>query len=290
MLLPSLRVLSVSLVLPLRSPLFAVRSSLSPSSLMGCGASSDSVWTADRLDALWHRLQGRDNTAPLAELQLGGVIKLSSYGCLFNPAPLLDHSWLQGRMSPAEWRDLIVSFNNCQLSLLEGTWWWSSNPHMRALDTISAEAINRAVDAHLADLKPKWRARGINIEYTHATAPAGFTPRASALFFVVTQLAHMPVPVASALPAYAVPAEFGEGVVAPSGGAAPGGAFADVPKQILTSVDANEEPGASADDSSSSSAVSIPASALRFCPLCAAPVQPGTAGKRFCGDCGGAWR
>lgn len=71
----------------------------------------------------------------------------------------------------------------------------------------------------------------------------------------------------------------------PPGGTAvtAGGAtFADVVKPVV-----NQEAGAHDGATSSPSAFSIPPA---FCPLCGAGIAPETIGKRFCPDCGGAWR
>lgn len=269
-----------------------VRSSLFSSSLMGCGSSAAPSsyldWTAERVDNLFHRLQGPDNTAPRAELQLGGVIKLEGEGGFFNPAPLLDHGWMQGRMSPQEWHDLIVSINACLLPLLPGTRWYAARPAIQALYCVPLPRTNQAIDAHLATIKPCCHERGINIEYAHARLDAGGF-RVSMLFFVPTPLAHLSA-YGSAPPEYA-DATKGAAAV-PPGGAATGGIFVDVvkPTHLGAGTIAQSQAGAQDGAGSSSSAVAIPASAFRFCPLCAAPVQPQTIGKRFCPDCGGAWR
>ena len=58
--------------------------------------------------ALLPRAQGY-----MAEMQPGALVKLEGNGGFFNPAPLLNPAWFEGRMTGDEWVALIESLNEC---------------------------------------------------------------------------------------------------------------------------------------------------------------------------------
>ncbi len=45
---------------------------------------------------------------PQAEMQPGAVVKLEGNDGIFNPAPLLNPAWFEGRMSGDEWVTFIT--------------------------------------------------------------------------------------------------------------------------------------------------------------------------------------
>ena len=73
---------------------------------MGCGSSS--VYTREEIDAY---LTKQEQRYPSAELIDERQIQLSSDDGFFNGNALLDVSWLQGRLTNAEYRQCIAHIN-----------------------------------------------------------------------------------------------------------------------------------------------------------------------------------
>lgn len=58
---------------------------------------------------------GHLNALPLAEMQPGKLVKLEGQAGFFNPAPLLNPAWFEGRMSGDEYVGLVSQINECVL-------------------------------------------------------------------------------------------------------------------------------------------------------------------------------
>jgi len=55
----------------------------------------------------------------VAELQPGAVVRLRGRNNLFNPAPLINVAWMEGRMTQSEWTSTIEQVNACAMRRAE---------------------------------------------------------------------------------------------------------------------------------------------------------------------------
>ncbi len=135
---------------------------------MGVCASADmqedeGKWTMEDIRAT---LLPTLSALPLAEMQPGTVVKLEGSGGLFNPAPLLNPGWFEGRMTGDEWLALITQINDCTM---RGKWKASGRPHQRAEDDAYVSAY-RQLRALMPAVSAWWlQHRGINIVCTIGT-------------------------------------------------------------------------------------------------------------------------
>lgn len=67
-------------------------------------------YTKEELDDELTRLVTR---LPMAELMLGGAIKLQGANGFFNPNSLIDPNWLQGKITSEDYRNAIDYINTC---------------------------------------------------------------------------------------------------------------------------------------------------------------------------------
>lgn len=228
---------------------------------MGCGSSaSASVYTPADVESLKQSCARFSGSCPAGKLQVGGAVKLTAHCKVFNTAPLLDHGWLQGRMSPDEWRAFVSGLNDAVCDSLSG--------QPKAHTSMGGQDWTRLGDALEAcvhrQAPPAWQQqRGLRMQLKR---PA-----------LLSEACLMVLPVqrqqdSAAPPAYAEVASSSPPVADATG------TFAAVVKPVAASATAD------ADE------FRVPAAAFRFCPMCAAPVEPSVASKRFCGSCGGHWR
>lgn len=123
----------------------------------------------------WFSAAGVVEQQPIAVMLPGKVIKLTGSWGLFNPAPLINEGWMEGRMTQQEWVAFIESINayvlgsmldeaRFILSRMDG--WLRANRVMdRPLQVVSERAF-ACVRASLASCQQWWKDnRGINIQF-----------------------------------------------------------------------------------------------------------------------------
>lgn len=84
------------------------------------GNSSSDPLTRAQIDESKMLVREKGVQTPSPTLMAGGTIKLTLKDYLVNPVPLPDHSWLQGRLSPSQWIDLLNRVNDATLECLVG--------------------------------------------------------------------------------------------------------------------------------------------------------------------------
>lgn len=164
------------LLLPLSAlfasfPFFAsLPISLSLSSAMGAECSTNAAavaapvypsgFTDEWGTTMWQSLRKHGYLDGPVAVHVGGAVRLAAkvdvYPLMFNTSPLPDHSWLHGRMTPDEWRELITALN---LAAVESVMRPADSEYERKL------RISEDQQRYVERVAPQWIARGVRLAY-----------------------------------------------------------------------------------------------------------------------------
>ncbi len=117
------------------------------------------AYTYDELKGEVRQLNAR---LPLAELQVGGIIKLQGVQSLFSTKPLLDPKWLKERLTMDEYQSMVEAVNEGTINAMVGMPKCYSPHDIPQRTQTAANGAQTATDA----LNQQWNQKGVYLTYS----------------------------------------------------------------------------------------------------------------------------
>lgn len=117
------------------------------------------TYTYDELKSEGNQLNAR---LPLAELQVGGIIKLQGVQSFFSTKPLLDPKWLKERLTMSEYQSLIEGVNEGTIKAMVGMAKMFSPHDIPNRTQTAANGAQAATDV----LNQQWNSRGVYLTFS----------------------------------------------------------------------------------------------------------------------------